>query len=107
MPIRICRRHVIVASLACLVLAGCSVTSGLGPTQPSGTTQQLLIRALERGLNQLDLQRFTGRAVNVEVFVQAGNSGVVNSSYDSRGANSQGFVNQDFVKEFTVVWLKA
>ncbi|HXJ83898.1 MAG TPA: hypothetical protein VMS64_35085 [Candidatus Methylomirabilis sp.] len=81
--------------------------SGLGPTQPSGITQQLLIRALERGLNQLDVRRLSGRTVDVDVFVQAGNSGVVSSGFDYRGVASQGYVNQAFIKEFVVVWLKA
>jgi hypothetical protein len=63
------------------------MTSGLLPTQPAGVSQQLVIRSLERGLAALDLRRFAGRDVDVDVFVQAGNEG--------------------FVKEFLVSWMKA
>ena len=70
----------------CLTL-GCSLTAGLEPTKPSGISQQLLIRSLERGLTQLDLGRFAGQRVDADVFVQAG--------------------NQVFVKEFVVAWLEA
>jgi len=94
-------------TVACFVLGGCSVTSGLGPTQPSGTTQQLLIRSLERALDHLDLQRLAGRAVDADVFIQAGSQGVVNLGLVNPGVVNQGFVNQTFVKEFVVMWLKA
>jgi len=84
-------------ALACLLVGGCSVTSGLGPTQPSGTTQQLLIRSLERALARLDLQPVSGRAIAADVFVNPGNQGLV----------GQGFVNPAFVQEFVQAWLKA
>jgi len=74
------------SAVACLLL-GCSLSAGFVPTQPSGVTQQLLIRSLERGLARLDLGRFAGRSVDVDVFVQAG--------------------DQAFVQEFVVAWLKA
>jgi hypothetical protein len=70
-----------------VLLGGCSLTSGLLPTQPPGVTQQLVIRSLERGLAGLYLHRFEGRGVEVKVFAQAG--------------------NEAFVKEFVMSWLKA
>jgi hypothetical protein len=70
-----------------VLLGGCSLTSGLLPTQPPGVTQQLVIRSLERALAGLYLHRFEGRGVEVKVFAQAG--------------------NEAFVKEFVVSWLKA
>ena len=86
MPIRD-RLHVIAAAVLCVLLGGCSLTSGLLPTQPPGVTQQLVIRSLERGLAGLYLHRFAGRGVEVKVFAQAG--------------------NEAFVKEFVMSWLKA
>jgi len=106
MPTRV-RLPVFVVAIVGLALAGCSVTSGLGPTQPSGTTQQLLIRSLERALDHLDLPRLTGESVGVEVFILAGNSGVVSPSFGYQGVVGQGFVNQAFVREFITIWLKA
>src|SRR5262245_66095573 len=85
MPTR-ARRDAVMAVVACLLVGGCSVTAGLAPTQPSGTTQQLMIRALERSLAGLDLSRLSGRTVEADVYAQAG--------------------NQSFVKEFVVAWLK-
>ena len=75
------------AAVVCVLLGGCSVTTGLLPTQPTGVTQQLLIRSLERSLAKLDLQRFGGRRVDIDVSAQAG--------------------NEAFVREFVVAWLKA
>jgi hypothetical protein len=70
-----------------MLLAGCSVTAGLLPTQPPGVTQQLLIRALERALAGLYVHRFDGRSVDVDVYTHAG--------------------NEAFVREFVGSWLKA
>ena len=86
MPIR-ARLPALAAAVLCVLLGGCSITSGLLPTQPTGVTQQLVIRSLERGLAGLDLRRFAGRSVDVSVFPQAG--------------------NEAFVKEFVASWLKA
>ena len=43
-----------VAALLGLLLAGCSMASGIGATAPAGITQQLLIRSLERALADVD-----------------------------------------------------
>ena len=86
MPIR-GRLHFVATAILGVLLGGCSLTSGLLPTQPPGTTQQLVIRSLERGLSGLYLHRFTGRGVKVDVFAQTG--------------------NETFVKEFVLSWLKA
>jgi hypothetical protein len=86
MPIR-GRLHICATAVLCVLLGGCSLTSGLLPTQPPGVTQQLVIRSLERGLSGLYLHRFAGRGVEVKVFAQAG--------------------NEAFVKEFVMSWLKA
>jgi hypothetical protein len=69
------------------MLAGCSLTSGLLPTQPPGVAQQLVIRSLERALTGLYVHRLEGRSVDVSVFAQSG--------------------NEAFVKEFVTTWLKA
>jgi hypothetical protein len=79
-------RPAIVALLG-LLGAGCSLASQIGTTAPTGITQQLLVRSLERGLSRLDLARVSGKPVALEVAVQAGNEG--------------------FVKDFVATWLKA
>jgi hypothetical protein len=78
-----------VAAMAGILLAasGCSITTGLMPTAPPGVTQQLLIRSLERGLNQLDLSRLSGKSVDIEIYTHAG--------------------NEPFVTPFVTSWLKA
>ena len=79
-----------------LLLAGCSITTGLLPTQPAGVTQQLMIRALERGLAQLDVARLGTRRVQIEVFAQPGQQ-----RDDPRP------VNDVFVREYVSAWLRA
>jgi len=76
-----------IAALLGLLGAGCSLASQIGTTAPTGITQQLLVRSLERGLSRLDLARVSGKPVALEVAVQAGNEG--------------------FVKDFVATWLKA
>ncbi len=75
------------AMLGCLMLGGCSLWTPQKPTELSGTTQQLLIRSLERALTQLDIEQLKRRNVAVEVFLQAG--------------------PETFVREFVVAWLRA
>lgn len=76
-----------IAALLGLLVAGCSLASQIGTTAPTGITQQLLVRSLERALSRLDLARTSGRPVALEVAVQAG--------------------NESFVKDFVTTWLKA
>jgi hypothetical protein len=78
------------------LLAGCSITTGLLPTQPTGVTQQLMMRALERGLADLDVPRLGARRVQIEVFAQAGQQG-----------DQPRPVNDVFVREFVITWLRA
>jgi hypothetical protein len=76
-----------IAALLGLLLGGCALATQIGTTAPTGITQQLLVRSLERGLSRLDLARISGKPVALEVAVQAGNEG--------------------FVKDFVTTWLKA
>jgi hypothetical protein len=75
------------AVLASSLLAGCSLSPVPAPTQPSGITQQLLIRSLERALGQLDIEKLKTQSVAVEVFHHAG--------------------PEALIKEFVVAWLRA
>lgn len=75
------------AVLACLMLGGCTLSPVPSPTQPSGVTQRLLIRSLERALAGLDIEKLKSQSVAVEVFLQAG--------------------PETFVREFIVTWLRA
>lgn len=81
------RARTAIAALLGLLLGGCALASQIGTTAPTGITQQLLVRSLERGLSRLDLARTSGKPVALEVAVQAGNEG--------------------FVKDFVTTWLKA
>ena len=71
----------------CLALGACSLSPVPPPTQPSGATQQLLMRSLERALSQLDIARLKSQTVTVEVFHHAG--------------------PEALIKEFVVTWLRA
>jgi hypothetical protein len=75
-----------VVALLGLLLGGCALATQIGTTAPTGITQQLLIRSLERALTDLDVTRMSGRPVALEIAVQSGNEG--------------------FVKEFVTTWLK-
>ena len=66
------------------------------PTQPTGVTQQLMIRALERGLAQLDVPRLGTRRVQIEVFSQPGQL-----------RDEPRPVNDVFVREYVSAWLRA
>jgi hypothetical protein len=75
------------AAVLGLMLGGCSLSATPTATQPSGVTQQLLVRSLERALARLDLERLKGQTVAVEVFQHTG--------------------PETFVREFTISWLRA
>jgi hypothetical protein len=80
-------RYAAVVLTGLFVLGGCSLSPVPNPTQPSGVTQQLLMRSLERALGQLDIERLKTQTVTVEVFHHAG--------------------PEALVKEFVVTWLQA
>ena len=80
-------RHALAVLALCILLGGCAFSSQLTPTQPPGITQQLVIRSLERALAGLDLNRFAGKRVALDVHIQAG--------------------NEAFVKAFVQTWLEA
>lgn len=80
-------RHATAAVVAGLVLGACSLSPVPAPTQPSGVTQQLLMRSLERALARLDIERLKNQTVTVEVFLHAG--------------------PETLVREFMVAWLRA
>ena len=75
------------ALLATLLLGGCSLSAVPPPTLPSGVTQQLLMRSLERALGQLDIEKLKTQSVAVEVFHHAG--------------------PEALIKELVVTWLRA
>ena len=80
-------RALVIAALATLA-GGCATSSQLIPTQPSAVTQQLVVRSLERALTKLDVSRFAGRKVSIEL-------------------TSQSYGAQSFAKEFVSMWLEA
>src|SRR5467141_828309 len=75
------------ALLAGLLLGGCTLSPALAPTQPSGVTQQRMMRLLERALRQLNIEKLKQQSVTVEVFYHAG--------------------PEALIKEFAVTWLRA
>jgi hypothetical protein len=80
-------RGLVIVALTTLA-GGCAASSQLIPTQPSAVTQQLVVRSLERALMQLDVSRFAGRKVSIEL-------------------TSQSYGAQSFAKEFVTTWLEA
>ena len=68
------------------LIGGCSFSAQLAATQPSGITQQLLARSLDRALARLEVKRFAGQQVAAEVYTQSGG-------------------NQAFIREYIIAWL--
>lgn len=69
-----------------LLLCGCSVATQITHTPRSSIEQRLLVRSLDRSLNQLDTQPLQGKTVAVEFF----------------GLTP----DKDFAKEFSIAWLQ-
>ena len=69
-----------------LLLCGCSVSTQVTHTPRSSIEQRLLVRSLDRSLNQLDTQPLQGKTVAVEFF----------------GLTP----DKDFAKEFSIAWLQ-
>ncbi len=68
------------------LIGGCAFSAQLPATQPSGITQQLLARSLDRALARLEVKRFAGQQVSAEFYTQSS-------------------VNQAFIREYIVAWL--
>jgi len=71
-----------------VLVNGCIHSTQLVPTQPSAITQELVVRSLERALEQLDTAGLVGRSVSADLFVQQA-------------------ALQPFAKEFVTDWLEA
>ena len=82
----VARAHTAIV-LALLVLAGCSLSPVPKPTDPSGVTQQLMVRSLERALQRLNIERLKDQTITIDVFNQAGPTVLI--------------------KEFVTAWLRA
>ena len=82
-------RHSVVV-LALLVLAGCSLSPVPKPTDPSGITQQLMMRSLERALEHLSIERLKEQTITIEIFSQVGPT-----------------VPTTLIREFVTTWLRA
>jgi len=89
MPPVSCARHAVVV-LALLVLAGCSLSPVAKPTDPSGVTQQLMMRSLERALEHLHIERLKEQTITIEIFSQVGPT-----------------VPTVLIREFVTTWLRA
>jgi len=71
----------------CLVAAGCAAAPEITKTPRSSIEQKLLVRALERALDQLDAAQFEGKNVAVEFY----------------GLTP----DKDFAREFFIAWLQS
>lgn len=69
------------------MVAGCAVSTQITNTPRSSIEQQLLVRALERALANLDAQQFRGKTVAVDFY----------------GLTT----DKDFAKEFFTAWLQS
>jgi hypothetical protein len=92
------------------VLAGCAVSTQVTLTKRSGLEQQLLVRALERAVAQLDPPRFAGRRVALELFAltrdQAFAEAFVTARLERHGARvvPEGHEAELRLKVFASVW---
>jgi hypothetical protein len=66
--------------------SGCAVSTKVTPTERSSIEQQLLTRSLERAIAQIDVRKFTGKTLTVDLY------GLTN--------------DRDFAKEFVVTRLQ-
>src|SRR5215470_7087325 len=82
-------RHAALA-LTLLTMGGCSLSPVPKPTDPSGVTQQLMMRSLERALERLSIERLKEQTITVEVFSQVGPT-----------------VPTVLIREFLTTWLRA
>ena|SRR5215470_3205018 len=82
-------RHAALA-LTLLTMVGCSLSPVAKPTDPSGVTQQLMMRSLERALERLSIERMREQTVAIEILHQVGPT-----------------VPTELIKEFITAWLKA
>jgi len=80
-------RQAIGLSLSILCLAGCAVTAQITNTPRSTIEQQLLARALERAMANLDVSAFAGKTVSVEF------AGLT--------------PDKDFAREYFIAWLES
>ena len=71
----------------CLCASGCAVSTQITNTPRYGIEQKLLVRALERALDGLDVQQFKGKTVSVEFY----------------GLTP----DKDFAREFFIAWLQS
>ena len=55
-----------------LLAAACASSNQISPQEPSASAQLLLVRSLDRAIAQLDVSRFVGRRVDVELVAQGG-----------------------------------
>ena len=87
-PLSRARHAAVVVTL--LVLAGCSLSPVAKPTEPSGMTQQLMMRSLERALERLSIERLKEQSITIEIFTQVGPT-----------------VPTVLIREFVTTWLRA
>lgn len=73
--------------LSILSIAGCAITTQISNTPRSSIEQQLLVRALERALANLDTQRLRGKTVAIDFY----------------GLTA----DKDFAKGFFTAWLQS
>ena len=54
----------------CLLMSasGCAVSTKVTPTERSSIEQQLLTRSLERAIAQIDVRKFTGKTLTVDLY---------------------------------------
>jgi hypothetical protein len=58
---------------SCFLAVACASSNQISPQEPSASGQLLLVRSLDRAIAQLDVSRFAGRRVDVELVAQGGN----------------------------------
>lgn len=69
----VARRSCVVCVVSLVLASACAYSTQISPQEPSASTQLLLVRSLDRALAELDLGRFAGRRVDVDLIAQGGN----------------------------------
>lgn len=80
----IARRWRVFCVASGLLAGACAYSTQISPQEPSASAQLLLVRSLDRAIAQLDVGRFAGRRVDVELITQGGNRDFANELVKKR-----------------------
>lgn len=82
-----------------LLAVACASLNQISPQEPSASAQLLVVRSLDRAIAQLDVSRFVGRRVGVELVTQGGNKDFASELVKKRLRERGVYVSADAPEE--------